>query len=199
MAKCRELVNLILRRCKDVNDRVFKRFVSMPILKEELPSSLKTLKQCWHSRIKLLCSCRFNSCAKVILPQGNRDQCWRCSNLDQTSCRSMHWETITRPISGSISRTSWFAKVRRRRVSRSRELQKLFTFPWFPCSAAESQTFASDCEPITQVKTALLRATLWIDYRSKNGLLKATNWPIGYATCLALNLTIVVSVTSRLW
>ena len=38
------LVNLILRQCKDVNDPVFKRFVSMPILKEELPSSLKTLK-----------------------------------------------------------------------------------------------------------------------------------------------------------
>ena len=44
MTKCRELVNLILRQCKDVNDRVFKRFVSMPILNEELPSSLKTLK-----------------------------------------------------------------------------------------------------------------------------------------------------------
>ena len=42
--KCRELVNLILRQCKDVNDHVFKRFVSMPIMKEELPSSLKTLK-----------------------------------------------------------------------------------------------------------------------------------------------------------
>ena len=44
VTKCRELVNLILRQCKDVNDHVFKRFVSMPILKEELPSSLKTLK-----------------------------------------------------------------------------------------------------------------------------------------------------------
>ena len=44
VTKCRELVNLILSQCKDVNDHVFKRFVSIPILKEELPSSLKTLK-----------------------------------------------------------------------------------------------------------------------------------------------------------
>ena len=44
MTECRELVNLILKQCKDVNDHVFKRFVSMPILEEELPSSLKTLK-----------------------------------------------------------------------------------------------------------------------------------------------------------
>ena len=44
VTKCRELVNLILRQCKDLNDHVFKRFVSMPILGEELPSSLKTLK-----------------------------------------------------------------------------------------------------------------------------------------------------------
>ena len=44
VTKYRELVNLILRQCKEVNDHVFKRFVSMPILKEELPSSLKTLK-----------------------------------------------------------------------------------------------------------------------------------------------------------
>ena len=42
--KYRELVNLILRQCKDVNGHVFKRFVSVPILKEELPSSLKALK-----------------------------------------------------------------------------------------------------------------------------------------------------------
>ena len=41
VTKCRELVNLILRQCKDVNDHAFKRFVSMPILKEELPSTLK--------------------------------------------------------------------------------------------------------------------------------------------------------------
>ena len=128
------------------------------------------IKACWHGRVKLLRSCRFNSCAKVILPQGDRDQCWRYSNLDQTSCLSMHWETITRPISGSISRTSWFAKVSRRRVSRSRDVQKLFTFPWLPCSAEELQTFLSDCESITKVKTALLRATLWIYYTSKNGL-----------------------------
>ena len=44
VTKCRELVNLIFRQCKDVNDHVFKTFVSVPILKEELPSSLKTLK-----------------------------------------------------------------------------------------------------------------------------------------------------------
>ena len=42
VTNCRELVNLILSQCKDVNDQVFKRFVSMPILKEELPTSLKT-------------------------------------------------------------------------------------------------------------------------------------------------------------
>ena len=35
--KCRQLVNLISRQCKDVNDHVFKRFVLMPVLKEELP------------------------------------------------------------------------------------------------------------------------------------------------------------------
>ena len=44
VTKCRELVNLIFRQCKDVNDHIFKTFVRMPILKEELPSSLKTLK-----------------------------------------------------------------------------------------------------------------------------------------------------------
>ena len=42
--KSRELINLIFRKCKDVNDHVFNRFVSMPILNEELPSSLKTFK-----------------------------------------------------------------------------------------------------------------------------------------------------------
>ena len=42
--ECRELVNLTFRQCKDVNDHVFNRFVSMPILTEELPSSLKTLE-----------------------------------------------------------------------------------------------------------------------------------------------------------
>ena len=44
VTRCRELVNLILRQCKDVNNHVFKRFVSMPMLKEELSLSLKTLK-----------------------------------------------------------------------------------------------------------------------------------------------------------
>ena len=39
--KCRELVNLSFRQCKDVNDHVFNRFVSMPILKEKLPTSLE--------------------------------------------------------------------------------------------------------------------------------------------------------------
>ena len=36
--------HLILRQRKDVNDHVFKRFVSLPILNEELPLSLKTIK-----------------------------------------------------------------------------------------------------------------------------------------------------------
>ena len=69
VAKFRELVNLILRQCKDVNDHVFKRFVFMPILKEELPSSLKTLKYVDIAGIRLLCSYRFNhSYARMVVP-----------------------------------------------------------------------------------------------------------------------------------
>ena len=90
VTKCREFVNLILRQCKDVNDHVFKRFVSMPILKEELPSSLKTLKHVdiagsgWSVHAVLILV------QEWFFPKVTGINVGRYSNLDQTSCFSMY-------------------------------------------------------------------------------------------------------------
>ena len=72
VTKCRGLVNLILRQCKDVNHHIFKRSVSMPISKEELPSSLKTLK---HIDIAGSGCSVHAVLARMVFPQNDLDQC----------------------------------------------------------------------------------------------------------------------------
>ena len=124
MAKCKELVNLILRQCKDVNDHVFKRFVSMPIVKEELPSSLKTLKHvditgsnCSVPAVLILVQKWFFPKVTEINVEGI-----------QISIKQAERPSLVR-FQDPFPVLLGFTEVRRRRVSRSTDLRKLFTFP----------------------------------------------------------------------
>ena len=52
MNKCKQLLNLILRQCQQVDDQVLKTYAYMPVegRTADLPPSLKTLKHVWISR-----------------------------------------------------------------------------------------------------------------------------------------------------